>query len=385
MDTSSKGLILRIGIGKGAETDDAPSQPQEPPKFDKLAYEEIVKYYGELRPEIQKTPCKLSRLCEELEMELYYKNEIENFTGSFMERAARGSLMSLSEEERARGVVAASWGNFGAGLSYHGKLLGTRVKLFMPETTSACKVDACRAHGAEVELRPGLLAECVKLARRDAELTGAVFAPGCDSIPSIASSGTIGMEILEDVPAVDAVLVQVGGAGLLAGVATAIKHVRPDTQIIAVESDAQPTFYESMRKGAPVRVPGRPTLASGLAVARIGPTSFYNARRFVDKTVKVCEDMIADAMRTLLMREKMVVEGAGAATMAALMHCGLAELKKKKVVIILTGGNVDFCQLCHALGCAGEDVPAAAAAAAAGAAPGDGDDHGDEEDEDQEG
>jgi len=295
-----------------------------------------------IRDAIYHSPCpyslSLSRLCN---ARIYCKLDHLQMTGSFKERGARNKLLTMTPEARAAGVIACSAGNHALGLSYHGQLLGVPVTVVMPTFAPLVKVTNCRAFGATVVLHGDSLDAARQLALSIAAERGLTFIGPFEDPQVIAGQGTMGLEILEDVPDVDAVIVPVGGGGLIAGVATAIKALRPATRIIGVESASAPTLRASLDAGKPTRVIPKPTLADGLAVAQIGDINFEIARRLVDDLAVVNEEETALAILRLLELEKMVLEGAGAVPLAAAMRGGLG-LEGKKVVLVLCGGNIDL-------------------------------------------
>jgi threonine dehydratase len=290
---------------------------------------------------IYHSPCpyslSLSRLCR---CDIYCKLDHLQITGSFKERGARNKLAQLSAEQRGKGVVAASAGNHALGLAYHGQDLGIPVTVIMPKWAPLIKVANCRSFGAEVILSGDTFNDALRQAKELSQTTGKLFVPGFDDPDIIAGQGTMGLEILQDVPDVDVVIVPVGGGGLLAGVGIAIKALKPDVRIIGVEPDHAPTLQASLQAGHVTRIDTKPTLADGLAVAEIGGQCFEAIRKVMDELVTVTEPEIALAVLRLLEMEKMVVEGAGAVSLAAAMQKSLG-LEGKKVVLCLSGGNID--------------------------------------------
>jgi len=294
-----------------------------------------------LKDVIYRSPCPfsltLSRLCG---CDICCKLDHLQMTGSFKERGARNKLELLPNALREKGVIAASAGNHALALAYHGQLLGISVVVVMPKWAPLVKVSNCRGFGAEVLLQGESFADAYALAKKMAAETGRTFIPGFDDPDIIAGAGTMGLEIVEDVPDVDAVVVPVGGGGLLAGVGTAIKALRPTARVIGVESVKAPTLLASMKAGQITRIDTQPTLADGLAVAELGKECFGPIQHSMDDLVMVDEPQVALAILRLMELEKMVVEGAGAVSLAAVMNRppGLAG---KKVVLCLTGGNID--------------------------------------------
>ncbi|EDQ90436.1 uncharacterized protein MONBRDRAFT_16023, partial [Monosiga brevicollis MX1] len=288
------------------------------------------------------TPCDLSYALSALTgTDLYFKKEYTLRTGSFKERGARNALKQLTPEQRKHGVIAASAGNHALGLAYHGQLLNIPVYLVMPLFAPLSKVEKCRTFGANVMTEGAHIGESMVIALRMAAEKKLTYINGYNDQAIIAGQGTCALEILEQVPDVDAVVVPVGGAGLLAGVALAIKTLRPEIEVIGVEGETCPSFSAALKAGEPVTVEVQSTLADGLAVPRVGPTAFAVARDRTDRCVLVSEKEVAIAVLRLLEVEKCVVEGAGAAGFAALLANKLPELKGKKVVCLLCGGNID--------------------------------------------
>ncbi|HEX2973131.1 MAG TPA: threonine ammonia-lyase [Tepidisphaeraceae bacterium] len=294
-----------------------------------------------IRDVIYHSPCpyslSLSRICE---CQVYCKVDHLQMTGSFKERGARNKLKLLSDEQRQGGVIAASAGNHALALAYHGRELGIPVTVVMPRWAPIVKVSNCRSFGAQIIQHGESYDEAKRHALELASQKQLMFVHGFDDPAIIAGQGTVGLEILEDVPDVDAVIVPVGGGGLIAGVASAIKALRPEVRVIGVEPKAAPTLYESLRQGRVMHIKTEPTLADGLAIAEVGRLCFEAAQRFVDQVVLVDELQIATSILRLLELEKMVVEGAGAVPLAAALDPAL-ELKGKKVVLVLSGGNID--------------------------------------------
>jgi threonine dehydratase len=291
---------------------------------------------------IYHSPCpyslSLSRLCD---AQIYCKLDHLQLTGSFKERGARNKLLLLPEEARRAGVIAASAGNHALGLAYHGQLLKIPVTVVMPKWAPLVKVSNCRAFGTTVILHGETYDEAKKHATELSKQKHLTYIPGFDDADIIAGQGTMGLEILEDVPDLDAVIVPIGGGGLISGVATAIKSAKPHVRVIGVEPRNAPTMHESLRVGHVVRIDTQPTLADGLAVAEAGKLCFEIVKKQVDDVILVDEAQIALSVLRLLELEKTVVEGAGAVPLAAAMDRSLG-LGGKKIVLCLSGGNIDL-------------------------------------------
>ncbi len=260
-------------------------------------------------------------------------------TGSFKIRGAYVRLSRLTAEERARGVVAASAGNHAQGVALAAQLLGVKATVFMPEGAPIPKANATRGYGADVRFFGEYLTQALIKAQEFADETGAVFIHPFDHADIVAGQGTAGLEILAQAPEAATVMVPTGGGGLIAGIAIAIKGLRPDIRIVGVQAEEAAAFPESLRRGEPVALDKMTTMADGIAVARPGDVPFAAIREHVDQVVTVSEDSISRALVMLLERAKMVVEPAGAAAVAALMDSPRSF--GTPVVAVLSGGNVD--------------------------------------------
>jgi threonine dehydratase len=273
--------------------------------------------------------------------QVFCKFETAQRTGSFKERGARNALAQLSPHQKKRGVIAASAGNHAQALTYQGKLLGIPATVVMPQYAPLIKVTNCQRLGANVVLHGRDFGEAKAHAHELAAEQGLAYIDGYDDPAIIAGQGTLALEILDQVKDVDAVIVPVGGAGLIAGVSLAIKTLRPQTKVIAVEAENVASFSAALQAGKPTKIELDPTLADGLAIPQVGANAFAIARDHVDQTVTVSEEQIAIAILRLIELEKTVVEGAGATPLAALLSGKLPELAGKRVVLPLCGGNID--------------------------------------------
>ena len=274
-------------------------------------------------------------------MQIFCKLDNLQRTGSFKERGARNALEQLSRDQQKRGVIAASAGNHAQALAYQGSLLGIPATVVMPKFAPLIKVSTCEQLGATVLLHGEGFGEAKARAHEIAVEKGLAYIDGYDDPAIIAGQGTMGLEILEQVPDVDAVIIPVGGAGLLAGVSLAVKYLRPETKIVAVEAENVSSFSAALGAGKPTKIAMRPTLADGLAIPEVGANAFKIARPRVDLTVTVTEEEIALAILRLVELEKSVVEGAAATPLAACMSGKSKELARKRVVLLLCGGNID--------------------------------------------
>ena len=279
---------------------------------------------------VVRTPCvhspSLSRITG---CEVFVKLEYQQRTGSFKERGARNALLQLSDDARRRGVTAASAGNHALALAWHGRDLGIPVTVVMPRVAPLVKQARCRELGARVLIHGANIAEAKDLADKLVADEGLAYVHGFNDAAIIAGAGTVALEVLEEVPDLDAVVVPVGGGGLIAGVGIAMKALRPAAKVIGVEPVRAASFDEALRVGAPKRIVMDPTLADGLAVPEVGARAFALARSRVDSIVTVGEELISLAILRLVEMQHGVVEGAGASPLAALLSGQLPELAGK--------------------------------------------------------
>lgn len=275
--------------------------------------------------------------------QVYLKYENLQKTGSFK---VRGALYKLSRlVGKVEGVVAASAGNHAQGVAYAAKCFGMKAVIVMPEVASIAKVEATKGYGAEVVLYGTVYDEAEEKAREIAREKGYEFIPAFDDPDIIAGQATLGHEILEDLEDVDIVVVPIGGGGLISGISVALRKRRQGVRIIGVEPANVPKFTLSLRAGHPVAVKPKPTVADGLAVKRPGQLTFRIIRELVDEVVTVTEDEIAQAIHLLLERGKVLAEGAGAASLAAMLSGKVRGIEGKKVVAVISGGNIDLTML----------------------------------------
>ncbi|MFO0828640.1 MAG: pyridoxal-phosphate dependent enzyme [Phycisphaerales bacterium] len=307
-----------------------------------VTFDDIVAARTRIADGVFVTPCRESFDLSDLTgCEIHSKLEFTQRTGSFKERGARNALLLLDEARRRRGVVAASAGNHALALAFHGRQLGIPVTVVMPTFAPLVKRSRCERLGARVLLHGDTIADAKVRGDELVASEGLTYVHGFNDAAIIAGQGTMGLEILEQVPAPDAIIVPVGGAGLIAGVALAVKRLSPRTQIIGVEPRRCPSYYEALRIGHPVHVPTLPTLADGLAVPQVGDRAFAIARDKVDRVVLVDEQEISLAILRLAELEKGVVEGGGACSLAPFLGGQLDDLRGKRVVLSLCGGNID--------------------------------------------
>jgi threonine dehydratase len=287
------------------------------------------------------TPCRQSaRLSERLGNPVYLKLESLHPTGSFKERGACNRILLLSEAERARGVIAASAGNHAQAVARHAAALGIRATVVMPETTPLVKVTAARRLGAEVVLHGQSYDEASERALELVREQGLTLIHPFDDPEVIAGQGTIALELLEQVPELDAVVVPVGGGGLIAGVGVAVKALAPAVRVYGVESRTFPGMKQAVEQSSPPSILGGKSIADGIAVRRVGRLTQSIVERAVDGIVLVDEEEIAEAILFLLEADKTVAEGAGAVGVAALMHERISR-GARALAVVVSGGNID--------------------------------------------
>ncbi len=312
-----------------------------------------------IRGSIYYTPAPHSaRLSQLTGQQIFLKLDNLQRTGAFKERGALNRILVLNAGEKARGVIAASAGNHAQAVAYHAAAHGIRARIVMPEMTPLVKVSATSGYGAEVVLHGDNYDEAHAEALRQAEASGMVFLHPFDDPAVIAGQGSIGLELLEEVPDLDAVVVPIGGGGLIGGIACAMKELRPQVRVIGVQTERLPSMLRAREAGGPVTLPPQATIADGIAVRRAGALTYPLVERYVDEIVTVDEEEIAQAILVLLESEKTLAEGAGAVALAALLQHktslssmaqplngtarpldGLA--RPLRTAVLVCGGNID--------------------------------------------
>ena len=293
------------------------------------------------------TPCDRSQTFSALTgNSIFFKLENLQMTGSFKERGALNKMLLLSEAERAKGVICASAGNHAQGVSYHATRLGIRSKIVMPWTAPLVKVAATSGYGGEVVQSGWNYDEAYAEALRIRDEEGMTFIHAFDDEAVIAGQGTIGLELLEQVAGLEAVVIPIGGGGLIGGIGCAIKESNPKVRVVGVEPSVVPSMKEAVAAGECVTLPPARTIADGIGVRRVGKATLPLAMKYVDEIVTVDEEDIANAILLLLEREKTVAEGAGATSTAALLQ-RKTSLIGKKTVSLVCGGNIDSIFLSH--------------------------------------
>ncbi|SAI34313.1 threonine dehydratase [Bordetella ansorpii] len=297
----------------------------------------------QLQGQVQKTPFKHSRtLSDILGAEIWLKFENLQFTASFKERGALNRMLALSEQERRQGVIAVSAGNHAQGVAYHAQRMGVPAVIVMPRFTPTVKVANTRRFGAEVVLAGDTFDDAKAHGYELAKSRGLVMIHPYDDPAVMAGQGTLGLEMMEAQPDLDMLVVAIGGGGLISGIATAAKAIKPDIEIIGVQTERFPSMYAAIQ-GVPM-ASGAYTIAEGIAVKSPGTLTEQVVRRLVDRIELVSEGEIEHAIVVLLEIEKTVVEGAGAAGLAALLQAqaaGRTDFRGKRIGLVLTGGNID--------------------------------------------
>jgi threonine dehydratase len=294
-----------------------------------------------IRADIRITPCPRSEtFSSETHSEIFLKLENQQRTGAFKERGALNKLLTLSPQERERGVIAASAGNHAQGVAYHAGRHGVRARIVMPLPTPLTKVSATRAYGAEVVLDGANYDEAFGKAVENSRQDGLTLIHAFDDEAVIAGQGSLGIEILEQHPDVEVVVAPIGGGGLIGGISCGVKEMHPNVKIFGVQAGRLPAMKAAVADGKPVTLNAATTIADGIAVRRVGDRTLALVQKYVDDIVTVEEEEIANAILLLLEREKTLAEGAGAAALAAILNRKLP-VEGKRVAVLVCGGNID--------------------------------------------
>ena len=285
----------------------------------------------------RKTPLEnANRLGENI----YIKSENLQLTGAFKIRGAYNKIRSLTPEEASHGVIACSAGNHAQGVAFAARDMGIKATICIPEGAPISKIEATRSYGANVVLVPGVYDDAYAEAVRLRDEQGLTFIHPFNDYHIMAGQGTIGLEILEQLPDVDVIFVPIGGGGLIAGLAYAVKILKPDCRVVGVQAAGAPSMAESLKKGEIITLSSVDTVADGIKVKTPGDLTFDMCRKYVDEVVTVTEGEIASAILTVLEKQKLVAEGAGAVPVAAALFHKLP-IEGKKVVCLISGGNID--------------------------------------------
>ncbi|HFB53256.1 MAG TPA: threonine ammonia-lyase, partial [Sulfurimonas autotrophica] len=307
-----------------------------------LHLEQIQEAKKRIEGVVVETPLAYAPYLSEIsDVNVYLKKENLQITGAFKIRGAYNKMASLTPEQAKCGVVAASAGNHAQGVALSAQLLGLKAVIIMPESTPLTKVNGVKHYGAEVILAGSNYDEAYAYAREYGEKNKLTFVHPFEDEAVIAGQGTIGLEILNKCQELDAVIVPIGGGGLIAGIATALKETNPNIKVIGVSASGAPAFKESFELKKPIDSTSVRTIADGIAVRDTSPITLEYALKNVDEVLSVDDEEIASAILYLLEKQKLVVEGAGAVGVAALLHHKLDSLKGKNVAVVLSGGNMD--------------------------------------------
>ena len=311
-----------------------------------LEREDFEAAYVHVGPHVHHTPLLTSRmLSERTGFDVRLKAEIFQRTGSYKIRGPLNKFAHLSDEERKRGVVCSSAGNHAQGVALAARIHGIEAVVVMAENATSSKIAATRGYGAEVVLHGTIWDEANEKAKELVRDRGLTYIHPFDDLQLIAGQGTLGLELINDLPDPDVVIVPIGGGGLISGVSMAVKACQPDVRVIGVESSGAPGMHDSVKAGHVVTLERVECIIDGLRVKRVGQTTFEVVRRYVDEIVMLPDERIFDAMLWVMSHTKLVVEGAAAAPVGALLEGLIQAPAGSKVVCVLSGGNVNLDQL----------------------------------------
>jgi threonine dehydratase len=311
-----------------------------------LTREDFETAYDKVSPHIHHTPLLASRMLSEATgFDVRMKAEIFQRTGSYKIRGPLNKFTHLSEEERRRGVVCSSAGNHAQGVALAARIHGIHAVVVMAENATPSKIAATRAYGAEVVLHGTIWDEANEKARDLVRDRGLTYVHPFDDLDLIAGQGTLGLEIIRDWPEVDVVVVPIGGGGLISGVSMAVKAFKPAVKVIGVESSGAPGMRDSVRHGGVVTLDRVDCIIDGLRVKRVGEQTYEVVRRYVDGIVTLPDEKMFEAMIWIMAHAKLVVEGAAAASVAALLNGLIDAPKGARIAAVLSGGNVNLDQL----------------------------------------
>jgi threonine dehydratase len=306
-----------------------------------VTVDDVRRAHERIRESLFLSPCSHSETFSQLSgNKVYLKLENLQMTGAYKERGALNKILLLTEEERSRGLIAASAGNHAQAVSYHATKRGVRAQIVMPLATPLNKVMATRRFGGEVVLFGANYDEACDEAKRRSAADGITFIHAFDDDAVIAGQGSLGLELLGQLPDVDVVITAIGGGGLISGMACALKEINPRIKVIGVQTSRLPSMKAAVEAGHLVTLPVASTLADGIAVRTAGTRTLPMVQKYVDEIVTVEEEEIASAILLLLEREKTVAEGAGAAAVAAILHHKI-NCTGKRIAAVISGGNID--------------------------------------------
>lgn len=339
---NSSGKEIVLPVNKAASAKRAISEDTEQLSIT-VGFKDIENAREAIRRYVHVTPCEMSdRLSMMTGCKLHLKLENLQMTASYKERGSLNKILRLTDKERKAGVIAASAGNHAQGVAYAAQRNGIKATIVMPETTPLAKVRGTQEFNAEVILHGSSYDDAFGRAMELQKEHGYSFIHAFDDPLIIAGQGTVGLELLEQNPYLDTVIVPVGGGGLIAGIAIAMKEINPKIRLIGVEAEQVPSMKTSVAKGKITEVERASTIADGIAVAKVGRHTFPIVQKYVDDIVTVNEEEIANAIMILLEREKTLVEGSGAAGFAAVYNHKISGIDGKRVAVVVTGGNIDI-------------------------------------------
>lgn len=311
----------------------------------KVTLESIEEARIAIKDVIRKTPIiHCPTLFSSLGNEIYFKLENLQKTGSFKLRGALNKIYNMTEEEKKCGIIASSAGNHAQGVALGAKAANIKAIIVMPSSAPIAKVEATKSYGAEVILHGDVYDDAYNKACEIQKETGATFLHPFNDAHVISGQGTIGLEILEQLPDVDMIVIPIGGGGLISGIATAIKAKNPKIKIIGVQTQNLPSMREAVKAGCPIEVEKSTTIADGIAVRKAGEMTCSIVSNLVDEIITVTEDEIVNAILFLLEKNKVLAEGAGAVSLAAIL-AGKINVKNKKICSVISGGNIDITSL----------------------------------------
>lgn len=315
-----------------------------------VTYADIEKARNRIRDSVYTSPCVHSEiLSDKLGCKLYLKLENLQKTGSFKDRGALNKMLQLNKQQKAAGVITASAGNHAQGVAHAARMLGIPATIVMPETTPLAKIKRTKELGARIILHGSGYDEAFEKASQLQQENDLCFVHAFDDPQIIAGQGTIGLELLEQLPDMDMVIVPIGGGGLISGIGSAIKHRLQDVRIIGVEAERMPAMLTSVKNKKIIALRPANTIADGISVAKVGKSTLPLVHQHVENIVTVNEESIAHAVMTLLEYEKTLSEGAGAVGIAALNDKLINNIEDKKVVVVISGGNIDMTMLAKIL------------------------------------
>lgn len=313
-----------------------------------ISHGDVVEAYDRIQSHVENTPLIHSRTFSGMSgCTTLFKLENLQMTGSFKERGAVNRLLQLTDEEKARGIIAASAGNHAQALAYHGSRLGIPVKIVMPRYSPIVKVRSTEHWGAEVILEGDTFDDALAVSMAIVKQEKLTYVHPFDDPQIAAGQGTVGIELLASAAGsdIDAILVPVGGGGLISGIATYVKHMKPGIQVIGIEEENCTAMHQALQAGVPVLADRAPVIADGIAVRQVAGENLRIVNALVDDIVSVSSDEIANAIMLMLEIEKLVIEGSAATTLAALINNRLPQLKGKNVASVISGGNIDITML----------------------------------------